>query len=146
VLLDRDGRLAAVLDASAPRHPTPTPQWVEDRFWPWVHYLAGKLARGELFEVIDGLGFLRARVFGPLVLARVGAQPAGVRRFEASAPDWVDPLRATVPQHDAADCARAVRAAIALYRELRRSASPAVEQRGDAERAAMAFLDQVTGS
>jgi hypothetical protein len=146
VLLDRDGRLAAVLDASAPSHPKQDLQWVEDRFWPWVHYLAGKLARGELFEVLDGLGFLRARVFGPLVLDRVGAQPTGVRRFEASAPDWVAPLRATVALHDAADCARAVRAAIALYRELRETASRAVERHRDAERAATAFLDQVIGS
>ncbi|MER7057532.1 MULTISPECIES: hypothetical protein [unclassified Streptomyces] len=35
----------------------PDLQWIEDRFWIWVHYGATKLGRGELFEVN---GFLAA--------------------------------------------------------------------------------------
>ena len=141
VLLDRGGRLARALGASPPAYPAPQPQWIEDRFWTWLHYLAGKLARGELFEVLDGLGLLRARVFGPLLLERRGAQPNGVRRLEASAPEAVDRLRSVVALHDARDCARALRAAIGLYRELR--TSPALVRNVEAEAAAVAFFEDV---
>ena len=141
VLLDRDDRLASVLRARAPSYPAPQLQWIEDRFWTWVHYLGGKLARGELFEVLDGLGFLRARVLGPLLLERRGAQPNGVRRLEASAPDAALRLRSTVSLHDARDCARALRSAIELYRELR--ASPELVRNGAAEAAAVASFEDV---
>ena len=143
VLFDRAGRLARVLDASAPAYPAPQPQWIEDRFWTWVHYLAAKLARGEVFEVLDGLGFLRARVFGPLLLAARGAQPNGVRRLEERAPECVERLGATVALHDPGDCARAVRAAIELYRELRAAAPPGLACGADAEAAAVAFFEEV---
>ena len=146
VLFDRAGRLARVLGSSRPAYPAPGPQWIEDRFWTWVHYLAGKLARGELFEVLQGLGLLRALVFGPLLLARRGAQPNGVRRLETSAPDFVDRLRATVALHDAADCARAVRASIELYRELRAEAASELVRNAEAERAAVAFFEDIADS
>src|SRR5256885_4988237 len=61
-------------------------QWIEDRFWVWVHYIAVKIARGELFEAIDALEFVRARVLGPLILSEAGGQPNGVRRVEQTAP------------------------------------------------------------
>ncbi len=142
VLFDRDGRLARSLASRAPAYPEPDLQWFEDRMWPWVHYLAGKIARGELFETIDGLGFIRARVLGPLILAEHGAQPNGVRRIEAEAPDRVGALAATLSAHDADSCRRALRATIALYRELReRAADASLVRRADAERESVAFLD-----
>ncbi|MBI2206762.1 MAG: hypothetical protein HYU41_23240 [Candidatus Rokubacteria bacterium] len=48
-------------------------QWIEDRFWVRMHYIAAKIARGELFEAIDGLVFVRSRVLGPLILSEAGA-------------------------------------------------------------------------
>lgn len=142
VLFDRDGRLAASLATRAPAYPQPDLQWIENRIWGWVHYLASKIARGELFETIDGLGFIRARVLGPLILAERGAQPNGVRRIESDAPDAVAALRATLPTHDAAGCRSALRATIALYRELReRAADASLVRRDAAERASIAFLD-----
>jgi hypothetical protein len=144
VLFDRDGRLARSLATRTPAYPQPQLQWIEDRIWPWIHYMAGKIARGELFETIDGLGFIRARVLGPLILAERGAQPNGVRRIEREAPDQIEALRATLPAHDADSCLRAVRATIALYRALReRNADPSLVRRADAERESVAFLDAV---
>jgi hypothetical protein len=141
VLFDRAGRLAASLAQATPSYPQPDLQWIEDRIWGWVHYLGTKIARGELFEAIDGIGFLRARVLGPLILAERGAQPNGVRRIEATAPDAVAALRATLPAHDAASCRGAVEATVALYRALReRAAGAAFARRADAEREATAFL------
>lgn len=145
VVCDRDGRLAAVLATASPRYPEPDLQWMEDRFWTWVYYLAGKIARGELFEVIDGLGYVRARVLGPLALAQAGAQPNGVRRLENAAPELAPHFAATVPLADTNSCLRAVRATIALYRLLRDRA-PAVERRAAVERESTAFLDAVEDS
>lgn len=144
VLFDRDGRLARVLASVEPRYPQPDLQWIEDRIWGWVHYVGTKVARGELFEAIDGLGFIRARVLGPLVLADCGAQPNGVRRIESEAPERIGPLRATLPLHDAVSCRRALDATIALYRELReRRATPTLVRRTDAERESLAHLDSL---
>jgi predicted nucleotidyltransferase len=144
VLFDRDGRLARSLASRAPAYPQPDLQWFEDRMWPWVHYIAGKVARGELFEAIDGLGFIRARVLGPLILAEQGAQPNGVRRIETAAPDRVAALRETLPAHDPDSCLRALRAVVALYRALReRAAGPALVRHPDAERESLAFLAAV---
>ena len=141
VLFDRDGRLARTLATREPAYPQPDLQWFEDRMWPWVHYLAGKIARGELFETIDGLGFIRARVLGPLILAAHGAQPNGVRRIESAAPDQIAALRETIPAHDADSCLGALRATIALYRALReRAAGAGFVHRADAERASIDFL------
>lgn len=144
VLWERDGRLAATLASAPAAYPAPDLQWIEDRIWTWVHYLAGKIARGELFETLDGLGYVRARVLGPLALQLAGAQPNGVRRVESAAPDSVDALRATVAEHDAASCSRALRATVALYRKLReRSASPTLVRRSAAETESLRFLDRV---
>ena len=144
VLWERDGRLAATLATANATYPAPDLQWIEDRFWVWVHYLAGKIARGELFETLDGLGYVRALVLGPLALQLAGAQPNGVRRVESAAPDSVDALRATIAGHDAASCSRALRASVALYRELReRHATATLERRSAAEAEALRFLDQV---
>src|SRR5437867_1981642 len=75
ILWDRHGALRSALSTAKAEYPQPRVQWIEDRFWVWVHYIAVKIARGELFEAIDGLGFLRARVLGPLVLFQAGVQP-----------------------------------------------------------------------
>src|SRR6059036_1873747 len=80
VLWDRHGEVRAVLVRTKAVYPPPRFQWIEDRFWAWMHYTAVKIARGELFEAIDALGFIRGRVLGPLALAEAGAQPNGVRR------------------------------------------------------------------
>ena len=128
VLWEREGRLSAVLATARAAYPAPDLQWIEDRIWTWVHYMAGKIARGELFDTLDGLGFVRARVLGPLLLQLHGAQPNGVRRIEAVAPAHLDALRATV----------------ALYRELReRSATASLVRRSAAEAASLAYLDEV---
>lgn len=144
VLWERGGRLSAVLATSRAVYPATDLQWIEDRIWPWVHYLTGKIARGELFDTLDGLGFVRARVLGPLLLQLHGAPPNGLRRVEALAPGHLDALRATVAEHDAASCERALRATVALYRELReRSATASLVRRSAAEAASLAYLDRV---
>lgn len=118
VLWERDGRLTSALSNGNADYPSPDPQWIEDRFWIWVHYAATKVGRGELFEAIDFLSFIRGNVLGPLALRRAGARPAGVRRIESVAPEFARQLCRTVASHDTADCLRALRASVELYRSL----------------------------
>ena len=93
--------------------PRPDPQWIEDRFWIWVHYVAVKIGRGELFEAADGYAFLRGVVLGPLLAVERGVRPQGVRRIEQVAPDAMPALERTVARLDAASCVAALREAIA---------------------------------
>jgi len=141
VLWDRDGRLRDALRGGVVHYPAPDAQWIEDRFWIWIHYVASKIGRGELFETLDSLGYLRARVLGPLVLEEAAAQPNGVRRIERAAPERALELEATIARCDGADCLRSLRATIALYRSLReRRALPELRRSVAAEVEAEAFL------
>ncbi|MCC2956110.1 nucleotidyltransferase domain-containing protein [Massilia sp. IC2-477] len=138
VLWERDGRVTAALGQGEAHYPQPDPTWIEDRFWIWVHYGAGKIGRGELFEAIDFLSFIRSAVLGPLALRRAGARPQGVRRIETRDPAFAAALAATVPRYDALDCLRALQTCIALYRELREE-----RPRGAAEAAAVAYVEGI---
>jgi hypothetical protein len=52
ILWDRDRALRSAMSRSKAEYPPPRFQWIEDRFWVWVHYIAVKINRGELFEAI----------------------------------------------------------------------------------------------
>jgi hypothetical protein len=139
VLWQRDGALDRAFARAAPVWPRTDPQWIEDRFWVWVHYGATKLGRGELFECLDMLAALRGIVFGPLIAQARGRHASGVRRLEQFAPELVPALAATVGDHTPRGCAAALRAAVALYRELRGDGSHLV-RRAAAEAASLDYL------
>ena len=144
LLWDRDGRARGALEAGTAAWPDPDPQWIEDRFWTWVHYAAAKIGRGELFEALDFTAFLREKVLGPLALREAGVPANGVRRVERDAPARARQMRETVARYDARDLVSAVRAAVALYRELRdRDGNPKLRRSRAAEAAAIEYLDAV---
>lgn len=142
VLWERRGRLTSALAAGTAEYPAPNRQWIEDRFWVWVHYAATKLGRGEIFEVLECLSFVRATVLGPLALVGAGARPTGVRRLERLAREHVGRFQATVAIHDAAACGRALRACIESYLVLR-SQGAGLQVHEGAERAAMQYLAEI---
>jgi predicted nucleotidyltransferase len=136
LLWDRHGSLA---DRSHTPPPAPLDlQWIEDRFWVWVHYGATKLGRGELFEVINFLNYLREAVLAPLITHRIGAPARGVRHLEALAPDEATALRATVCGYDQNEAGQALLATVELYRRWRDHAT--IDRRHDAERYAVEYL------
>lgn len=121
--------------------------WIEARFWTWVHYGAGKIGRGELFEALDFLSFLRMSVLGPLALERHGAPPFGVRRVETTLPpDLLAMLARTIASYDARDCVRALEQCVAMYRSVRSDRAGPAFGNANAERAAMAYLGRVVAS
>ncbi len=118
--------------------PAPDEQWIEDRFWTWVHYGATKIGRRELFEAVDFLAFLRLAVLGPLALQRAGARPTGVRKIEMVIPEFARELEKTIARYDPADCARALRECVRLYRSLRGEVA-----RNGGEGAAVGYLETI---
>ena len=142
LLWDRTGDVRRRLDATPARYPQPDLQWIEDRFWIWVHYATAKLARGELFEALNMIAYLRDRVLGPLALLEAAARPNGQRRIETLAPGRIPALRATLAGLDATEIRRALEAAIAGYRELRTVLAPPGLVRSAAEPPAVTFLGE----
>ncbi|MFB9904304.1 nucleotidyltransferase domain-containing protein [Allokutzneria oryzae] len=143
VLWDRDGALTR----SLAEHPLTAQsldlQWIEDRFWIWVHYGATKLGRGELFEAIGFLSYLREAVLGPLVARRVGAPLRGVRHLELIAPDEARDLERTLCGYDRHDAGRALLACVELYRRWLDDTGATIERRRQAEKLAVEYLNDV---
>jgi hypothetical protein len=144
VLWDRDGAVQSALAVGPAAYPAPDLQWIEDRFWVWVHYCATKIGRGEVLEAVDFLGSLRKLALGPLALERGGARPDGVRRVEDLPPNVVAALSATVAPYDRASSCRALWNAIELYREQRAAlASPSLARSPAAESESVRYLEAI---
>ncbi len=142
LLWERDGQLTRALGEGAAAYPAPKPQWIEDRFWIWLHYGAGKIGRGEIFEAIEFISYLRVNVLGPMGLQLAGALPNGVRKIEKRAPEFSATLRQTVATYDAKDCVRALRVCADIYKSLR-SSNPCVNMNQTVEAATMQYLSDI---
>ncbi|WDE06746.1 nucleotidyltransferase domain-containing protein [Thalassomonas viridans] len=119
VLWEREDCLTRVLSSSTHQYPQPDPQWIEDRFWIWVHYGATKIARGEYFEALEFLSFLRTVVLSPLALKQQQLAPSGVRKIEERLPEFAAHLQKTVAQPERASLIPAFEKCVALYLTLR---------------------------
>jgi hypothetical protein len=75
---------AALLTGSA-RFPEPDLQWIEDRFWVWVHYGATKIGRGSSSEPTTSWASSASGARPPVAPAS-GARPPGVRRLGSARP------------------------------------------------------------
>lgn len=147
VLWQIDSKVSDVLSATVAHFPSPNLQWIEDRFWIWVHYAATKLGRGELLEVISFLDFLRTTVLGPLLAIQQGQLARGVRKLEQTLPAAViAPLQATVAAYDRTSCVAALQQAITTYQTLRQALRPTdFVSKSHVEARSLSYLAQVAG-
>jgi predicted nucleotidyltransferase len=121
--------------------PQPDLQWIEDRFWIWVHYAASRIGRGELFECLEACAYFRNVVFGPLLAVAHGQRPQGVRRLEWYAGDALPELEGTIGDHTREGCLRALQNSIRLYRRLRDEMEEgSLARRTEAEAASLDYL------
>ena len=120
ILLDKEEQLKTVIRETKSAFPRPDYQWIEDRFWIWIHYVLLKLGRGEYVEAFDFFGFLRSIVLGPLLHIKNGNLPKGVRKVETQLAneDFVH-LKSTLPEYSKASLLESLQNAISLYRQLR---------------------------
>ncbi len=146
VLWERSGLLTKVIEENKPDIQHLDLQWLEDRFWTWVHYGALKLGRGEIYEALDMLTFMRSQVLGPMACAKEHKNPRGVRRLEHCCPELAETMKATVAGYDARACSQAFRDSAKLYVELRENLDKYTELKINrrAEMASMKFLHYVS--
>ncbi|WP_338875885.1 nucleotidyltransferase domain-containing protein [Spirosoma sp. SC4-14] len=132
IVWERNGLLSAVLHESTAVYPPFDFQWVEDRFWIWVHYAALKIGRGEYVEATDFLGFVRNVVLGPMIHLHYNGLPRGVRRLEIVA-DSADlaRLHKTIARPERDSLLKATTEAAQFYTELRDKLAPATLQKND---------------
>lgn len=145
VLFERNNQLTSVINTTRAEWPQPDFQWIEDRMWTWVHYVAGKAARGEYFECLDGLGYIRARVLAPLLQLKSKTKPRGLRKVESklSMPD-LESLKITIASYSKTSILKALDNTISVYRSLRRKLfSPAITLQEKAEKRSMEFLKKI---
>jgi Nucleotidyltransferase domain len=121
ILHDTDGQLQLKMGQSEPRFPYPDYQWIEDRFWVWIHYTLLKIGRGEYFETLDSLAYLRKMIFGPLLHIRNGNLPKAVRKVETMiSPGDLGQLRSLLAEDNKGSLLKAVNNAATLYSDLRK--------------------------
>jgi hypothetical protein len=121
ILFDRDNQLQKIIASSEAMFPHPDFQWIEDRFWTWVHYALTKIGRGEYFEAMDFFGFIRMVVLGPMLHMSHGKLPRGVRKIESAvSPGDLELLKQTVSGHDRKELLHALINCITLYQRLRK--------------------------
>ncbi len=146
VVWERDHAVTKVIQSTTAQWPSPDFQWIEDRFWVWIHYGATKLARGEYFEVVEFLSFLRITVLGPLLHMKYNSKPRGVRKMEMTLKnDDLEKLKKTYPRYSPESIRASLHASIDVYRELRdRLFGADIVRLRDAERVSTSYLDAVT--
>lgn len=120
ILLDKNGQLQNIINNTEPKFPYPNYQWIEDRFWIWIHYILMKIGRGEFLEAFDGFGFLRMTVLGPLLHIKDKNLPRGVRKVETELNKInLEKLLKTIPSYDRQSLLNTLHHVVELYRELR---------------------------
>ncbi len=122
ILFERDEKLSRIIRSTTARWPQPDFQWIEDRFWTWVHYIALKIGRGELLEACDALSFLRMNVLSPLLQVKNNQNARGLRKVEkelnSTDLDW---LTSTIATYNRDAIVKALDNCIHCYKNLRHS-------------------------
>jgi hypothetical protein len=136
ILWERDGVVSSALPAEYEDEPVADLRWIEDRVWTWSWYVQTKVLRGELYETLDGLQYLRDNVLFKLLAMHRGERPAGARRVETRLGGWAQRFADTLPVLSGGSMMNALRATMALYQDL---ADPLLDRyRVEAARAARA--------
>lgn len=139
VLKDMDGTLGEIIRASSGVTPPPpsgeTLEALHNKFWTWCWYVFGKIARGELWEALDGVRDIRILGLVPLLEWDAGRPQEGSRRLESRVDArWLARLAATISPPDATALYGALKVEIELFRELQARVYPryqvAVDDRG----------------
>lgn len=129
VLWERDGALTDTLATAKPEYPQPDAQWIEDRIWIWIHYGATKIGRGEYFEALEFISFLRMTALSPLALQQAGLTPSGVRTIEKRLPEFASKLLNTVAMPEKNSLTSALEQCVSIYLELQSRAGVTVNHK-----------------
>jgi len=118
VLWERDQAVSADLGVGYEEDRETELTWIEDRIWTWSWYVQTKILRGELYEALGGLQFIRDRVLFRLLAMHSDERASSARRAEARVGRWGERFAATVPSLGQESMMDALRSAIRLYVDL----------------------------
>lgn len=145
VFFDRDNALETIISTTKAEWPTLDYQWIEDRFWTWVHYATLKLGRGENFEALDFLSFIRTSVISPMFQIKNKRLPRGLRKVEMNFNQIdIGKLVSTVPSYESNSLFTALDNTISLFLELRERLFPAtIILRVDTQERTLEYLREI---
>ncbi|TGL63512.1 nucleotidyltransferase domain-containing protein [Leptospira sarikeiensis] len=145
IIYQKNKEIDSILESKEAQWPNPDFQWIEDRFWVWIHYAATKLGRGEYFETIDFLSFLRGVVLGPLLHLKNKSLPRGVRKLEFILdPTDLEKLRSTIPAYDFHSLKTSLLNSAKLYNELKLVLyGPGIKNFSKAETYSLDYLNKI---
>ncbi len=145
ILWDRDGSITGMINRTKAEWPELSFQWIEDRFWTWIHYAALKIGRGELFEALDFLAFLRTTALAPLMQIKNGQLPRGLRRIEQNFPPKdLELMKNTIASYSYESVIAAIEQSVDLYRALRLALfSKEVKLRSKTEERCLEYFYQI---
>lgn len=145
ILFDPTSALKKVIAETKSSWPALDYQWIEDRFWTWIHYAAMKLGRGEDFEALDFLASVRSMVTAPLLQVRNKQLPRWLRKVEFN---WekqdISKLTNTVAGYDPSSLFEALDNTVSLYRDLRKSMFPPdIKVNAEVESKTLDYLNEI---
>jgi hypothetical protein len=145
VLFERNNQLTDIINSTKAEWPQLDYQWIEDRFWTWVHYACLKIGRGELLEAFDFLSFLRMTVLSPLMQVKNKKLPRGLRRVETDLNlSDLENLKITIAQYNKASIIKALDNTVSIYKSLRRKLYPdTIQLQTLAEKRSMEYLKKI---
>lgn len=148
ILYEREGQLSRIIHNTSAAWPRPDYQWIEDRFWTWVHYMAQKIGRGELMEAYDCLSFLRITVLSPLLQVKNKRNARGLRKVETElSPADLENLKITIAQYNRASVLKALDNTISIYKNLRRKLyDDKIVLQTRAEKLSLDYLKKIAGN
>jgi hypothetical protein len=145
ILFERDNQLTDVISSTKAEWPQLDYQWIEDRFWTWVHYACLKIGRGELLEAFDFLSFLRMTVLSPLMQVKNKKLPRGLRRVETELNlSDMENLKITIAQYNRASIIKALDNTVSVYKSVRKKLYPeTVQLQVIAEKRSLEYLKKI---
>jgi hypothetical protein len=145
IIWERENIISSRIGKTEPGKESIDYQWIEDRFWIWIHYAATKLGRGELFEALDFLSFMRTRVIGPLYQIKYGHLPRGVRKidFRLNKED-INAIKSTIAGYSFDSIKESMYNTIKTYKKLRNEIFPKdIKYLTDAEETSIHYLNTI---
>lgn len=148
ILFEREEKLSRIMQTTEARWPQPDFQWIEDRFWTWVHYIALKIGRGELLEACDALSFLRMNVLSPLLQVKQNQKVRGLRKVEkVLISSDLERLTSTIATYHRDEVLKALYNCIHIYKNLREILfDDGIVLQSRAEHLSTAYLKQIAGN
>jgi len=127
VLWQRDPHVSEALSRPYVADPAADLAYMEARIWTWSWYIQSKILRGELWEAVSGLAFVRTAVLFRLLAMSQKIRFRGARFAEQTVGEYSGAVARTLGSLENESLLEALRTTVSLYVEL---ADPLLDRYG----------------